>query len=167
MAKKDYPSEKRRSKNYLLKDKKRRKTGLFPQQRLRLKNEILDRRRKGEAVSGTWVKARMKFICEEDKPSGYISGKHKFLHQWFRNFLKRHGLSIRKKTNKKKTSVFQRLHKINNYKFYCIYKLADDPISSESESESDSESSDSSSDSNSEDYVITSASETESDDSSS
>ena len=49
--------------------------------------------------------------------------------------------------------------------FIAVYKLADDTISLESESELDSESSDSSSDSNSEDYIITSASDTESDDS--
>ncbi len=73
------------------------------------------------------------------------------------NFWERHYLSVRRKTNIRKTSVFNRLHKINNFKYYAIYKLADDPISSESEeSSSEEDSSDSESD------IITSASESES-----
>ena len=48
-------------------------------------------------------------------------------------------MSIRRKTSKKKVSVFEKLHKIMNYYHYTIFDLADDDISSESESELDSE----------------------------
>ena len=78
----------------------------LPKQKLKLKSQILERRRDGEAVSGTWTKARIKFICEQDKPAGYNSEKHKFTNHWFTNFLNRQGLSIRKKTNKKKLRYF-------------------------------------------------------------
>ena len=62
----------------------------------------------------------------------------------------RHHLAIRRKTNKKKTSIFHRLHKIRNYHFYCVYKLADSDILS-TETESSTEESESSSDESSSD----------------
>ena len=54
----------------------------------------------------------------------------------------RKGLCIRRKTNNKKQSVFEKLHKIKNYHHYTVYELADDDISSassDSECEDDSE----------------------------
>ena len=73
----------------------------------------------------------------------------------------RHHLSIRKRTNKKKQSIFEKLHKIKNYHHYCIYELADDEISSEEEeSSSDSEEEESSSESSeSSSEVVTSEDE--------
>ena len=71
----------------------------------------------------------MKFHCNTDKPSGYDPEKNKFKKKWCYNFLDRKGLSIRRKTNKKKQSVFEKLHKIKNYLHYIVYELADDDIS--------------------------------------
>ena len=48
-------------------------------------------------------------------------------------------MSIRLKTNKKKTSVFERMHKIQGYRWYCVYQMAFAPISSEEEESSTSE----------------------------
>ena len=52
-----------------------------------------------------------------------------FICKYVSTFTTRHHLAIRRKTNKKKTSVFHRLHKIQNYHFYCVFKLADSDIS--------------------------------------
>ena len=158
------PIQDRRSKNYLLqKEDDTRKTGLFPKQQEKLKDDFAERRARGEAVSTVWLRMHMKFICNRDKPAGYDPQKHKFGDCWCNNFLDRKGLSVRRRTNKKKTSVFQRLHKINNYKYYTVFKLADDPISS---SESESEESESESEDSEEEDVVTTASESESEDSS-
>ena len=62
----------------------------------------------------------------------------------------RHHLAIRRKTNKKKTSVFHRLHKIQNYHFYCVFKLADSDIS-DTETESSTEETESSTEESSSD----------------
>ena len=97
----------------------------------------------------------MKFHCNTDKPSGYNQEKHKFGKHWCYNFLDRKGLSIRRKTNKKKLSIFEKLHKIKNYHHYCVYELVDDDISSE-ESSSDSESEEEDDDSDSFSELITS-----------
>ena len=48
-------------------------------------------------------------------------------------------LSIRCKTDKKTTSVFERMHKIQGYRWYSIYQMAFAPISSEEEESSSSE----------------------------
>ena len=134
-------------------------TGLFPKQQKKVRDDIFKRRKKGYAVSTTWARARMTYHCQRDKPSGYDPTKHKFLDNWCRKFLDRHDLSIRRKTNKKKTSIFEKIHKIKNYHHYCVYDLADDDISSEEswdEPDSSSEEEDEESD------VITSASDSES-----
>ena len=78
-----------------------RNTGLFLKQQQKLKDQILERRRKGESVSTVWARARMKIICNQDKPSGYDRNKNVFGTKRYTNFLTRHGLSIRHKTNKK------------------------------------------------------------------
>ena len=77
----------------------------------------------------------MKYHCNKDKPAGYDPQKHKFLKHWCYNFLDRKGLSIRRKTNKKKVSIFEKLHKIKNYHHFTVFELADADISSASSSE--------------------------------
>ena len=79
----------------------------------------------------------MKRHCDKDKPSGYNPKKDKFTQTWVRKFMKRQGLSIRRKTNRKKTFIWKRIHKIENYHWFTIYKLSDDPISEISESDSE------------------------------
>ena len=46
---------------------------------------------------------------------------------------------VRRRTNKKKTSVFERLHKIHGFHAYCQYDTAFDEISSEEEESSSTE----------------------------
>jgi len=68
-------------------------------------------------------------------------------------------LPLEEKQTKKKTSIFHRLHKIKNYHFYCVFKLADSDISS-TETESSTEESESSTEqSDSDDEVTTDESE--------
>ena len=75
-------------------------------QQRKVENDILERRKKGEAVSTLWARSRMTFYCEKDKPLGYNKNKYKFTEKWSFNFLNRKGLSIRCKTNKKKNIYF-------------------------------------------------------------
>ena len=113
---------------------------MFVAQQAKVYEDIKQRRKKGEAVSTLWVRARMSYHCRKDKPGRFDPAKHKCTKHWVHNFLIRHDLSIRKKTNKKKQSIFEKLHKVKNYHHYSIYDLADDEISSEEE-DSSSESS--------------------------
>ena len=157
------PAQVCRSKNYLLTDETdSRKTGLFPVEQEKLVQLIKKRRMEGEPVSTIWARTKMRHLCKADKPAGYDPEKHKFTEHWCTNFLDRKGLSVRCKTNVKKSFIFQRLHKKDNYTWYCVYKLADDPISSESESSSgeDEEEEEVSTDNESEN-IITSGSESE------
>lgn len=104
------PLDKIRDKNYLLPKKTDfRITGLFPNQQQQIKTEIFEKRKNGEAVSTLWVRSRTKYLCDNDKLANYDKTKHKFTENWCCKFLSRHGLSVRKKTNKKKSSVFSRL----------------------------------------------------------
>ena len=73
------PVEKQRTGNYLLTNKGDiRNTGVFPVQQSKIENDILERRKKGEAVSTLWARSRITHHCEKDKPSGYNKNKHKF-----------------------------------------------------------------------------------------
>ena len=53
--------------------------------------------------------------------------------------MNREDMSIRRKTNKKKTSVFERMHKVQGYRWYCVYQMPFAVISSEEEESSTSE----------------------------
>ena len=97
----------------------------------------MDRQYEGKAVSTPWLRIQMKSHCDKDKPISYNPEKDKFTQTWVRNFMKREDLSIRRKTNRKQTSIWKRIHKIENYHWFCIYKLSDDPISEISESDSE------------------------------
>ena len=140
---KKLPVKTQRSGNYLLQNETdNRITGMFPNQQKKVYHDIKNPRKDGVSVSTSWIRARMSFHFRKDKPGRYDPTKNKFTEHWI---LVRHHLSIRKRTNKKKQSVFEKLHKIKNYHHYCVYKHADDEISSEEEEESSSESSGSSS----------------------
>ena len=96
------PVIKQKTSNYLLlKEDDIRKTGLFSKQQKKVEDEIHSKRQKGDSVSTLWVRARMKFHCNKDKPSGYDPEKHKFTKKWCKNFMDRKDLAIRRKTNKK------------------------------------------------------------------
>ena len=119
-----------------------RLTGKFPAQQAKTFNHIMGRRYKGKPVSTIWIREKMKDICDSDKPNGYNPEKDKFGHTWVTKFMKRKKLSVRRSTNKKTKSIWERLHKIHNFHHYCVYELADDPISDMEESEGDSNESD-------------------------
>ena len=53
--------------------------------------------------------------------------------------MKRKGFSVRKRTNKKKKHIWKRMHKVQNYHHFVVFRLPDMDISSE-ESETDEES---------------------------
>ena len=77
------------------------------------------------------------FFCEDRPPKFDPDNKSHFSQQWVDKFQSRHGLSIRRRTNKKKTSVFERLHTIHGFHAYCQYDMVFDDISSEEESSSE------------------------------
>ena len=79
----------------------------------------------------------MKKHCKADKPSGYDPKKNKFTQTWVKKFMQREGLSVRRATNRKKTTIWEKIHKVENYHWYVLYKMTDDPISEISESDSE------------------------------
>ena len=135
--------EKLRSTNYFIHNENDyRITGQFPKQQKKTFDDIKERRFHGKPVSTKWIRRRMKYHCETDKPQGYTSTKNKFKEHWVKKYMKRHQLSIRRKTNIKKKSIWERLHKIENYHHFCIYRVADAEISSETPSDSELDSDD-------------------------
>ena len=82
---------------------------------------------------------------QDQLPKFDPSKKSRFSSQWVNNYQDKHYLSVRRRTNKKKTSVFERLHKIHGFHAYCQYDMAFDEISSEEEESSSSEEEESSS----------------------
>jgi len=115
-----------------------RVTGKYPLQQEKVLDQILERREYGKAVSTVSISKRMRKQCEKDLPIGYDSAKDKFKSTWSNKFMKSHGLSVRRGTNIKGTSIFERRHRIENYHWWVQFGMRLDPISSESESESES-----------------------------
>ena len=64
-----------------------------------------------------------KFICNKHKPPKYDPNRHKFKDAWVRRFCRRWNISLRKKSNAKCKSVFERLHQVKNYDWWLIYKF--------------------------------------------
>ena len=60
------------------------------------------------------------------------------VNRWTNQHIKRRGLSVRRATNIKGTSVSERRHRIENYHCRVQFGMRLDPISSESESDSES-----------------------------
>ena len=107
-----------RRSRYLM--KKKRNGKFFPQQK-ELFKRFTNRRQRGRKVSYHWLRVKMKFICESQKPHGYDKEKHKFTDPWVRAFCKRWGISSQRRTNKKNKSVLERIHLISNFLYYIIY----------------------------------------------
>ena len=79
----------------------------------------------------------MRQRCMEDMPPGFDPNKDKFSPVWCKKFMKRKELSVRKKTNFKAKSVWERLHKIHNYHHFTVYRMGNEAISDISESSFD------------------------------
>ena len=109
----------------------------FPVQQEEVLEAMFQRRAKGKTVSTIFLRNVMKQKCMAAMPPGSDPTKDKFGSRWVRKFMKRKGLSVRKKTNFKKLSIWDRLHKVHNYHHFAIYRMAHEPISSESECSSE------------------------------
>ena len=115
-------------------------TGVFPVQQEKLKTAIIRRRGLGKACSTVWIGNKMFHICKDDMPEGFDpSNLNQFGKRWVNRFMDSHDMSIRHKTNKKQTSVFERMHKIQGYRWYTIYQMAFAEISDEEEESTSSE----------------------------
>ena len=122
---------------FLKKQDDPRLTGYIPRQQNKLVRRITKRRGKGKPCSTKWIRNEMFIICKEDMPPGFDpSNKKQFGSRWCDDFMDRKGLSVRRRTNKKKTSVFERLHMIHGYHAYTQYQMAFAEISSEEEESS-------------------------------
>ena len=108
------PQKTLRHKNYYITKKDDpRLTGCFPKQRAKLKLDIIRRRGAGIPCSTTWVGHRMFQICSKDMPEGFDpSNKNQFNKARIHRFMGHEDLSVRSRTNKKKKSIFERMHKI-------------------------------------------------------
>ena len=105
------------------------------------------RRGQEKPVSTKWIRNTMFLTCVQDRPPKFDpSKKSQFGPQWVSNYQDSHDLSVRRRTNKKKTSVFERLHKIHGFHACCQYDMLFDEISSEEEESSSSEESSSTED---------------------
>ena len=135
------PIKELQSKNYFLKKESDvRLTEVFPQQQMKTLRKLEKRRGQGKPVSTKWIRNTMFLTCVQDRPPKFDpSKKSQFGPQWVSNYQDSHDLSVRRRTNKKKTSVFERLHKIHGFHAYCQYDIAFDEISSEEEESSSTE----------------------------
>ena len=111
------PMKELQSKNYFLKKESDvRLTGVFPQQQVKTLRKLEKRRGQGKPVSTKWIRNTMFLTCVQDRPPKFDpSKKSQFGPQWVSNYQDSHDLSVRRRTNKKKTSVFERLHKIHGF----------------------------------------------------
>src|SRR6185369_10733521 len=76
------------------------KNALYPDAENRLKAWILELRQSGIAVNSVSIKAQMKYLLENEFFSNYPGAIEKFQasDKWFRGFLRRHDLALRRKT---------------------------------------------------------------------
>ena len=65
----------------------------------------------------TWMKAQ----CDQDKPLGYDPEKKHFGKSFGIRFCNRWRISSQRRTKRKTSDVFQRMHKIKNYHYWLIY----------------------------------------------
>ena len=145
------PAQELRSKNYFLKkEDDTRLIGVFPIQQLKTLKKLVKRRCKGKPVSTKWIQNAFFITCKQDLQPGFDpSNTSQFGSKWCQNYKRRQGLSVRRRTNKKKTSVFERLDKIHGYHAYCQHDMAFAEISSEEEESSAEEAESSSEESSS------------------
>ena len=99
--------------------------GLFHEIEEELFNKFLNRRELGFRVSYAWIKAQMRILMRKRNPNGYDPSKHKFKDNWVRKFCIRWGISLRRKSNTKCSTVFERFSQIANYDKWLIYHFQD------------------------------------------
>ena len=156
----EQPQERLRHTNYFLQDKSdSRNTGLFPVQQEKLAEHIRKRRGHGKPVSTTYIRLKMKQFCLKDSPQNFDPEKNIFGEHWVTNFMDKHHFSVRRATNIKDSSIWERLHKIHNYHWYTQYQMALEDISDVSETEDEDEVFDAKSDGDASDCESSSESE--------
>ncbi len=112
------PEEGLRSKYYFLqKEDDCRKTGKYREQQTKVHEIVLERKGVEKSVSMNYLRKTMLRLCREDSPAGFDPSQDKFGHCWVQKFMDRKDLSVRRATNIKKYSVFEKLHKVHRY---CI-----------------------------------------------
>ena len=99
------------------------KRGMFHDMEVLLYDIFLKRRADGWRVSYAYITAQMRILCNKHKPPKYDPNRHKFKDAWVRRFCRRWNISLRKKSNAKCKSVFERLHQVKNYDWWLIYKF--------------------------------------------
>ena len=103
----------------------RKRKGLFPEIEQELYNKFLGRRARGFRVSYDWLSAQMRVLMKKRNPNGYNPSKHKFKTTWVRRFCIRWNVSLRRKSNTKCSTVFERYSQISNYDKWLIYHFQD------------------------------------------
>ena len=77
-----------RKNNFLQKKDDYRLVGKFEEQQNKVLGDLRKKRFEDKPVSTCWLRARMKFHCEQDRPRGYNSEKDKFTSMWVKKFMK-------------------------------------------------------------------------------
>jgi hypothetical protein len=105
----------------------------------KLADHIRKRRGQGKPVSTTYIRRKMKQFCIKDKVKNFDEEKNIFGQHWVTNYMDKNNFSVRRTTNIKKKSIFERLHKVHNYHWYTQFQMALEDISDLSESEEEEE----------------------------
>jgi len=95
---------------------------LYPEAEHQLKVWILELRKNGIAVSSVSIKSQMKYLLENEFSSNYPGAIEKFQasDKWFRGFLRRHDLALRRKTKISQKLPEQLSDKIIDFHKYII-----------------------------------------------
>ena len=73
-------------------------------------------------VDAQYLQSKMRFAVAQSGKDP--ENKFKGSSMWLSNFVKRHGISKQRKTNKKNKSIAERLPQIKNFHYWAIYKMA-------------------------------------------
>lgn len=94
----------------------------YPVQEAELHKKYKARRAEGMVVDYEWLKSEMKILLQEsslDPQNSFSATNH-----WVGNFMKRKGLSVQKKTNRKHRSIQELLPRVKNFHWHSIYHMA-------------------------------------------
>ena len=103
---------------------KKQKMGRYADEEKVLHQEYKRRRAQGMVVDYEWLQGHMRFLV---KASGK-DPQQKFTatNCWTKNFMRRKGLSVQKKTGKKHRPAAELLPRVKNFHWYSIYKMANE-----------------------------------------
>ena len=93
-------------------------------------------RSNGYRVTTRWIRTTMSLYCKKFKAKHtclngtvvlYDDKVHTFGKKWCSLMMKRHQISVQRRTNKKPKSSFGRMHRVQNYHYYTVYLMALEP----------------------------------------